>query len=97
MGIMKVFCKCLICKQKGGLKYTRAHGNYGEAGFWQGYHKKCLKLVCDDPESYTHIQVDAALKIKELLHYWEKRNRDVIIRTKESCKRLKAMCQEKNI
>jgi len=90
MGIIKSLCRCLICRSGGNLEYVRQIGIYS-AG-WYGYHQKCLDLVCEDPESYSHIQVDAALEIINLRKSWAKEDENRKKKLAENCKYLKEVC-----
>ena len=90
MGIIKSLCWCLICRERGNLKYVRQRGCYGSAGFWYGYHQKCLDSTCELPEEYSHRQVDAALEIISFIDHWKKEEAAVRDNFRDACESLRS-------
>ena len=96
MDVLKPLRKCLICRKRdNSLRYVKRFGIYGEVDWLSyAYHPVCVHTVCENPESHSHREVDAALEIAELIKEHENRHLEKAKRFKIQCEKLEEICPE---
>jgi hypothetical protein len=57
---------CVFCGNGGDIKKEKDNNMYGSIKY---YHNKCFLSILSSPENHTHLKVDVALEIEDLIKY----------------------------